>query len=193
MELRGRQRGDVDAPESGWRRLEDGEHRGTDDAGMGDRHRVTVIGHAVEPRSDRASSAICDSTPWGADSGSDNHAATASASGAAPRSCWYFGDIDAGGLLAAKLAERRAVEVGFARVEPARGLYRAALAFDGAAGAKRASADLAEWTASWIGGVLGEEVAHAATLGDRIVQEHVGAELLSGMGLDEWFGSAAGQ
>jgi hypothetical protein len=111
------------------------------------------------------------------------------AEGASPSSCWYFGDIDSGGLRAARLAERRAAEIGQAAVDPARGLYRLALDRGSESGdGSVAPADLTAWASSWLGEQLGDGVADVAARGGRIVQEHVGVEVLAQTSLCDWFG-----
>jgi hypothetical protein len=105
-----------------------------------------------------------------------------------PPSCWYFGDIDAGGLRAARLAERRAAEVGFGAVNPTRGLYRLALdCGQETGGASPAPAALTTWARTWLSGDLGDKVADVAARGGRIVQEHVDVEKLASIPIESWF------
>jgi hypothetical protein len=105
-----------------------------------------------------------------------------------PRHCWYFGDIDAGGFRAARLAVARAAELGLGPVHPARGLYRLALGRGVCRPADRMSAEMATWARTWLGGGLGDAAAEIVGAGQRIVQEHVGVEVLRTVGLAGWFG-----
>lgn len=105
-----------------------------------------------------------------------------------PASCWYFGDIDAGGLRAARLAERRAAEVGFGAVTPAGGLYRLAVDRGRESGnGTAAPAALVAWARTWLNGELGDRVAELLARGGRIVQEHVGVENLALIPIESWF------
>jgi hypothetical protein len=103
-----------------------------------------------------------------------------------PETCWYFGDLDAGGFQAARLAVRRATELDLGPVVPARGLYRLALTH-GHPRHSRAAAETAQWAEDWLGGALGTETGAIVRAGRRIVQEHVGLELLTQTDLTTWF------
>jgi hypothetical protein len=103
-----------------------------------------------------------------------------------PPNCWYFGDLDSGGFQAAHLAVRRAAELGLGPVLPARGLYRLALT-NGHPRGSRALAETAQWAQVWLGGPLGIEIGALIGAGQRIVQEHVGLELLAHTDLTTWF------
>lgn len=69
---------------------------------------------------------------------------------------FYFGDVDFGGFKVAKMALRRACELGLGVLVPARGLYQLALEV----GVRRprghgGSVELAAWAGTWLGGPLG--------------------------------------
>lgn len=124
---------------------------------------------------------------WGSGNQVGTRLATLAATGAdRPGRCWYFGDIDAGGFKVAKLAVSRASEVDIGLVEPARGLYRLALRGTAVRAGKPAP-ETARWARTWLGGALGDAVAEVVGAGERIVQEHVGQEVLAGTQLSDWF------
>jgi hypothetical protein len=125
---------------------------------------------------------------WGSGNQVGTRLSALTATGAArPDHCWYFGDIDAGGFRAARLAVARATELGIGPVHPARGLYRLALRGQSRRTGKT-SAETAAWAQVWLGGPLGDEVAEIVRAGKRIVQEHVGVEVLRTVDVAAWFG-----
>lgn len=126
---------------------------------------------------------------WGSGNQVGTRLSALVASAFRPVRCWYFGDIDKGGFGAAKLACSRAKELDLPEMTPARGLYRLALKAAGnrrAVGTRAASA-LVEWARTWLGGALGDTATQVLTEGQRVVQEHVGQELLAGTDLGDWF------
>lgn len=128
---------------------------------------------------------------WGSGLQVGTRLLTLAAAGEHPTRCWYFGDIDAGGFRAARLAEERARELGLGPVAPARGLYRLALVHGKdrlTRGSARAGQELVRWIHGWFGPTLGEPVAAIAGAGDRIVQENVGTEVLAALTIADWFG-----
>jgi hypothetical protein len=97
----------------------------------------------------------------------------------------YFGDVDAGGIRAARLAVTTARQLDWPPVEPCRPLY--ALALDSPhrlADAPAGSASV-NWARRWIGGGLGDEIAGCLAAGRTVRQEAVGLEILrqAGTGL----------
>jgi hypothetical protein len=106
-----------------------------------------------------------------------------------PGRCWYFGDIDAGGVRAARLAVTRAAELGLPPLAPARGCYRLALHHGTArqSGRTPPAADAVTWARAWFGGVLGDDAVDVLVAKQRIVQEYVGVEVLAGTVLADWF------
>jgi hypothetical protein len=129
---------------------------------------------------------------WGSGNQVGTRLSALAATGATrPARCWYFGDIDAGGFRVARLASVRAVELNLGPVTPAGGLYGLALRHGVRRAAGRGSAEAAEWARRWLGGSLGERAAEIVGAGERIVQEHVGTELLAGVALAEWFETLA--
>ncbi|QQQ80123.1 hypothetical protein IOD16_18095 [Saccharothrix sp. 6-C] len=126
---------------------------------------------------------------WGSGNQVGTRLAALSTMAPAPTACWYFGDIDTGGLRVAKLAESRAAELALPPVIPARGLYRLLLHH----GASRPSntalptAALVAWARAWFDEPLGEAATSAVADGKRLVQEYVGVEVLSGTTLADWF------
>jgi hypothetical protein len=104
-----------------------------------------------------------------------------------PARCWYFGDVDAGGFRVARLAVARAAELGLGQVMPARGLYGLAVRHGIRREVGRGSGETVEWARCWLGGELGERAAEILRAGERIVQEHVGTEVLGETGLVDWF------
>ncbi|MFC0106654.1 Wadjet anti-phage system protein JetD domain-containing protein [Kibdelosporangium aridum] len=126
---------------------------------------------------------------WGSGMQVGTRLSALAASGERPLACWYFGDVDAGGFRAARLAVERADMVGLGQVKPARGLYRLALTHGKnrlAHSTSRAGRQLTEWIGSWLGAGL-TEAATIAEAGKRIVQENVGVEVLAGVPLVHWF------
>lgn len=92
---------------------------------------------------------------------------------------WYFGDLDVTGLRIPQAASNKAVEVGLPLVLPQLGLYRLLLAHGRSESTGVVSALDARTAAAW----LGTEAATAElvlTAGNRLAQEAVGLELLSG-------------
>jgi len=93
------------------------------------------------------------------------------------RRVFYFGDLDAAGLVIPQRASRRAVELGLPAIEPHLWSYRRLLTFAGkaepVAEAVQPSADLCVWL-----GELGGEVGAQLTADKRLAQENVGWELL---------------
>jgi hypothetical protein len=115
---------------------------------------------------------------WGSGTQVGTRLTALSASGTRPPpSCWYFGDLDAGGFQAARLAVRRAAELGLGHGHPRQ---------------SRVSTEIAQWAQTWLGGPLGTEIADLVRTGRRIVQEHVGLELLADTTLPAWFGRSPG-
>lgn len=90
----------------------------------------------------------------------------------------YFGDIDAGGIRAARLAVTTAANVGWPAVRPARQLYELALASPQRLTEKPASAEAVAWARSWFGDELGQRIGQCLESGSTIRQEAVGLELL---------------
>lgn len=129
---------------------------------------------------------------WGSGTQVGTRLAALAASGVSPPRCWYFGDLDAGGFQAARLAGRRAAELGLGPVDPARGLYRLALGH-GRPRPSRASAETAQWAQDWLGGSLGTDAGAIVRAGQRVVQEHVGLELLATTDLTAWFDADRGE
>jgi Uncharacterized protein conserved in bacteria C-term(DUF2220) len=106
-----------------------------------------------------------------------------------PPACWYFGDIDAGGFRAAKLAVTRAAALHLPAMSPALGLYDLALRHGTTrqAGRGQVPGELGTWTRTWLGDLVGEPASDIVKRGLRIVQEYVGSELLATTGLSDWF------
>lgn len=92
----------------------------------------------------------------------------------------YFGDLDAGGLRAARLAAGVAQSAGWPAVVPCRELYELTLASEHRLPQPPASAELAGWVEQWFGGHLGERARTALVSGLIVRQEAVGLEQLSG-------------
>jgi hypothetical protein len=91
------------------------------------------------------------------------------------------GCIYAGGFRVPRSAVARAEELDLGRMRPAVGLYRLALDYGTVrqvADARANTAALA-WIHSWLGAEVGVEAARVVETGGRIVQEHVGMELLA--------------
>jgi len=92
----------------------------------------------------------------------------------------YFGDIDAGGLRAARLAASAAQAAGWPAVVPCRQRYELALSSEHRLSQPPASAELAGWAATWFGGQLGDKVRRSLARGLIVRQEAVGLEQLTG-------------
>ncbi|MCK9926690.1 DUF2220 domain-containing protein [Frankia sp. Mgl5] len=90
----------------------------------------------------------------------------------------YFGDIDVGGIRAARLAVTTAQGAGWPAIRPCRPLYELALASPHRLRVQPASADTVSWTTAWIAGELGQQVAMCLTRGEAVRQEAVGLEIL---------------
>jgi hypothetical protein len=105
-----------------------------------------------------------------------------------PSRCWYFGDVDAGGMRSARLAVERAVELGLPALRPATGLYRMLLEHSPIRPRRsRPAPALAAWATQWLGDELAPDAAAVLTDGTRIVQEHIGLERLATTRLVDWF------
>ncbi|MEU6559887.1 Wadjet anti-phage system protein JetD domain-containing protein [Nocardia nova] len=107
-----------------------------------------------------------------------------------PQRCWYFGDIDAGGFRVARSAAKRAEQLGFPRLTPARGLYHLALEHGkqrADPSSRKPSEASLEWIRTWTGGQLGHGLATTVRLRHRIVQEHIGRIVLATTTADDWF------
>lgn len=133
---------------------------------------------------------------WGSGNQVGTRLSALAATGASrPARCWYFGDIDAGGFRAARLAAARAAELDLGRVAPARGLYRLALRRGASRPARggHPGVDVARWARGWLGGALGDAAAAIVHSGGRVVQEYVGTEVLAGAELSDWFSDVAAQ
>lgn len=104
----------------------------------------------------------------------------------AVKQAFYFGDLDAAGLSIAQGAAEVSERAGGPQLEPATGLYRAALA----TGRRRTGAGITEARAwelvAWLPPDLREAAAGVLTAGLWIPQEAVGLEILAG--LDDWLG-----
>jgi hypothetical protein len=96
----------------------------------------------------------------------------------------YFGDIDAGGLQASRLAVRAAHEAGWPVVLPAATLYELALATPHRLSVPPGTASMVAWATNWMGGRLGPKVGDCLLSGRGVRQEAVGLETLSSMSFD---------
>jgi hypothetical protein len=105
-------------------------------------------------------------------------AALADAGESPGRPVAYFGDIDAGGMRAARLAVASARDLGWPPVEPCRPLYALALESPHRLADTPASTDSVAWTRGWLGGDLGDAIAASLAAGQAIRQEAVGLEAL---------------
>lgn len=117
---------------------------------------------------------------WGSGNQVGTRLAALALAGVPCSGLFYFGDVDLGGFKVAKMALRRAGELGLGVLVPARGFYQLALN----AGLRRptghsGSAELAAWAGTWLGGPLGVAAAEVVAAGQHIVQEHVGTEVLA--------------
>lgn len=127
---------------------------------------------------------------WGSGNQVRTRLRTLAASGERPGTCWYFGDIDAGGFRIARSAWVCADEVGLGELRPAAGLYRIALdrgRRQRTGRSPRMSDETVTWVRSWLGETLGGSCLAIAQSGERIVQENVGAEVLATTLLQNWF------
>jgi hypothetical protein len=80
--------------------------------------------------------------------------------GEAPRGpIAYFGDLDAGGIRAARLAATSARELGWPPAEPCRPLYALALSSPHRLVEPPASVESVGWTRAWFGGEPGDTIA----------------------------------
>jgi hypothetical protein len=106
--------------------------------------------------------------------------ALAAAAAAPAQAVLYFGDIDAGGFRAARLAASAAQAAGWPAVVPCRQLYELALSSEHRLSQPPASAELAGWAGTWFGGQLGDKVRRSLARGLIVRQEAVGLEQLTG-------------
>ncbi|MER7282040.1 hypothetical protein ABT369_47185 [Dactylosporangium sp. NPDC000244] len=117
---------------------------------------------------------------WGSDNQVSTRLTSLAATEPPPARLMYFGDIDTHGLRTARMAAGKAATLGLGDLQPARDLYR--LCFAG--GKPRNTPYLADdvlcrWVREWLSGPRGEDIAQLLAVGQRIVQETVGAELLA--------------
>lgn len=97
----------------------------------------------------------------------------------------YFGDLDAGGVKAAQLACTVAREVGWPEVHPCRPLYALAMRSPHRLRIAPVAAATVGWARDWIGGTLGEQIAHCLARGAAVRQEAVGLEVLASVPFDQ--------
>jgi hypothetical protein len=118
---------------------------------------------------------------WGSGNQVGTRLAALAAAGERPERCFYFGDVDAGGFRVARSAFVRARTLGFGALLPAWRLYRLTLDI----GRRRPvrgttlAPETLEWLREWLGPELGPRAAEVVAAGERIVQEHVGTEVLA--------------
>lgn len=107
-------------------------------------------------------------------------AALADANERPARPVLYFGDIDGGGVRAARLAATVARQLDWPPVEPCRPLYALALESPHRLADTPAAGHSVDWARTWIGGTLGDQVADCLASGRAVRQEGVGLEALRG-------------
>lgn len=97
----------------------------------------------------------------------------------------YFGDIDPGGIRAARLAVDAGDRLGWPAIRPAEGLYRLALTSPHRVRCDPLPPRMERWVEDWFGGALADEVVGELRAGRAVRQEAVGLEILSEHRLDQ--------
>jgi hypothetical protein len=97
----------------------------------------------------------------------------------------YFGDLDPGGIRAARLAVDGARRLRWPEILPAEGLYQLALASPHRLRCDPLPPRTARWVHEWFGSVLADQVVGELTAGRAVRQEAVGLEILSGSNLEQ--------
>jgi hypothetical protein len=97
----------------------------------------------------------------------------------------YFGDLDPGGIRAARLAVDGAYRLGWPEIRPAEGLYQLAFASPHRLRCDPLPPGTARWAHAWFGSVLADQVVGELTAGRAVRQEAVGLEILSGKNLEQ--------
>lgn len=104
----------------------------------------------------------------------------------------YFGDVDPGGIRAARLAVTAARLAGWPDLRPSPRLYELALDSRHRLSGPVASADAIDWARLWFPPGLGGRIAHLLARGDVVRQEAVGLELLESVPFDALLDDAHG-
>lgn len=132
---------------------------------------------------------FCGRIVWGSGTQVGTRLAALADTAPMPSQCWYFGDVDAGGMRSARHAVDRAAALGLPALWPATGLYRMLLEHLPVRRNRPEPAPaLVAWATQWIGDELASDAAAVLTDRSCIVQEHIGVERLATTRLVDWFG-----